>query len=102
MGYFRMGPRNILQPLLEQADLEQQSLGAPAKNTLLEIAFRLVRWAPNLYSNFSSPSYSDEEKTAAKALLKKNGLEKLGNLSPRYKKATLELIEKLKAQEEQL
>ena len=101
MGYFRMGPRNILQPLLEKADLEQQSLGAPAKKTLFEIAELLVRWAPNLYSSFTSPSYSDEEKTAAKALLKKYGLEKLGNLSPRYKKSTLELIEKLKAQTEQ-
>ena len=100
MGYFRMGARNILQPLLEQADLEQKSVGAPAKKTLLEIADKLVRWAPNLYSSYSDPSYSDEEKTAANALLKKNGLEKLGNLSPRYKKATLELIEKSKAQAE--
>jgi hypothetical protein len=97
-----MGARNILQPLLEQAASEQRSLGAPAKKTMFEIAELLVRWAPNMYSSYSSPSYSDEEKTAAKALLKKNGLEKLGNLSPRYKKATLELIEKLKAQEEQL
>jgi hypothetical protein len=97
LGYFRMGARNILQPLLEQAAVEEQSLGAPAKKTLLEIAELLVRWAPNLYSSFSSPSYSDEEKTAVKALLKKYGLEKLGNLSPRYKKATLELIEKSKA-----
>jgi hypothetical protein len=102
LGYFRMGPQNILGPLLEQATLEQQSLGAPSQKTLLEIAYRLVRWAPNLYSGFSNPCYSDEEKIAAKALLKKHGLEKLGNLSPRYKKATLELIEKLKAQEEQL
>jgi hypothetical protein len=102
LGYFRMGSRNILQPLLEQADLEQQTLGAPAKKTLLEVAELLVRWAPNLYSSYSSPSYSDEEKTAAKVLLKKNGLEKLGNLSPRYKKVTLELIEKLKAQEKQI
>ena len=98
MGYFRMGARNILQSLLEQAALEEQSLGAPAKKTLLEIADKLVRWAPNLYSSYSDPSYSDEEKTAAKALLKKNGLEKLGNLSPRYKKATLELIEAQKDQ----
>jgi hypothetical protein len=88
--------------LLEQAAVEEQSLGAPAKKTLLQIADKLVRWTPNLYSSFSSPSYSDEEKTAAKALLKKHGLEKLGNLSPRYKKATLELIEKSKAQTEQL
>ena len=101
MGYFRMGPRNILQPLLEQAALEQQSLGAPAKKTLLEIADKPVRWAPNLYSSYSNPTYSDEEKDAAKALLKKNGLEKLGNLSPRYKKATLELIEKSKTQKAQ-
>ena len=98
MGYFRMGARNILQSLLEQAALEEQSLGAPAKKTLLEIADKLVRWAPNLYSSYSDPSYSDEEKNSAKALLKKNGLEKLGNLSPRYKKATLELIEAQKDQ----
>ena len=98
MGHFRMGAMNILQPLLEQAALEQQSLGAPAKKTLLEIADKLVRWAPNLYSSCSNPGYSDEEKTAAKALLKKYGLEKLGNLSPRYKKATLELIEAQKDQ----
>jgi hypothetical protein len=97
-----MGPQNILQPLLEQAATEQQSLGAPAKKTLLEIAELLVRWAPNLYSSYSNPGYSDEEKNSAKALLKKYGLEKLGNLSPRYKKATLELIEKLKAQAEQI
>jgi hypothetical protein len=92
LGYFRIGSRNILQPLLEQATAEQLSLGAPAKKTLLEIAELLVRWAPNLYSSCSSPSYSNEEKTAAKALLKKYDLEKLGNLSPRYKKATIELI----------
>jgi hypothetical protein len=97
-----MGPLNILQPLLEQAALEQQTMGTPSQKTLLEIADLLVRWAPNLYSSYSNPSYSDEEKTAAKALLEKYGLEKLGNLSPRYKKATLDLIEKLKAQTEQL
>jgi hypothetical protein len=99
LGYFRMGPRNILQPLLEQATIEQQSLGAPAKKTLFEIADKLVRWAPNLYRSCSNPSYSDEEKTAAKVLLKKYGLEKLGNLSPRYKKPTIELIEKLKEEQ---
>jgi hypothetical protein len=97
LGYFRMGSRNILQPLLEQTALEQQLLGAPAEKTLLEIAELLVRWAPNLYRSCSNPSYSDVEKTAAKALLKKYGLEKIGNLGPRYKKVTLELIEKLKA-----
>jgi hypothetical protein len=99
LGYFRMGPQNILQPLLEQAAAEEQSLGAPTKKTLLEIADKLVRWAPNLYSSCSNPSYSDEEKTAAKALLKRNGLEKLGILSPRFKKATLQLIAVEKAKE---
>ena len=93
MGYFRLGPQNILEPLLERAAQEEQALGAPAKKTLLEIADNLVRWAPNLYSSFSNPGYSDEEKTAAKALLKKYGLEKLANLSPRYKKQTLQAIE---------
>ncbi len=102
MGHFRMGPLNILEPLLERAALEEQSLGAPAKKTLLEIAYRLVRWAPNLYSSISNPCYSDKEKDAAKALLKKHGLEKISNLSPRYKKATLALIEQLKGQSEQL
>lgn len=99
MGYFRMGPRNILQPLLEQAALEEQTMGAPAKKTLLEIAEKLVQWAPNLYSSYSNPGYSDEEKTAAKALLKKHGLGSLGNLSPRYKNVTLGLIAAEKAKE---
>lgn len=102
MGHFRMGPQNILAPLLEQAALEEQSLGAPAKKTVLEIASMLVQWAPNLYSSFSNPCYSDKEKDAAKALLKKYGLGKLANLSPRYKKVTLTMIEQLKAQTEQL
>jgi hypothetical protein len=92
LGHFRMGPLNILQLLLKQAAAEQQSLGTPAKKTLLEIAEKLVQWAPNLYSSLSDPSYSDEEKTAAKALLKKYSLERLANLSPRYKKQTLQAI----------
>jgi hypothetical protein len=79
LGHFRMGPRNILQPLLEQAALEQQSLGTPSQKTLLEIAYRLVRWAPNLYSSCSNPGYSDDEKDVAKALLKKYGLGNLGD-----------------------
>jgi hypothetical protein len=54
LGYFRMGPRNILQPLLEQAALEQQTLGTPSQKTLLEIADKLVRWATNMYSSFSN------------------------------------------------
>jgi hypothetical protein len=53
LGHFRMGPLNILQPLLEQAAAEQQTRGAPAKKTLFEIAELLVRWAPNLHSSCS-------------------------------------------------
>ena len=52
-----------------------------------------------MYSSYNDPSYSDEEKTAAKALLKKYGLEKMGILSPRFKKATLQLIDAEKAKE---
>ncbi len=92
MGHFRMGPRNILQPLLDQAATEEKTLGSSAKKTLLEIAESLVKYAPNLYTSMSAPSYSVEEKIAAKALLGKYGLGKLANLSARYKKATLELI----------
>ena len=92
MGYFRMGPRNILEPLLKQAALEEQSLGSPCRKTLLALAEKLVRWAPNLYSSLSDPGYSDEEKAAAKALLKKYGLGNLANLSPRYKKKILNAI----------
>jgi hypothetical protein len=99
LGHFRMGPLNILQPLLEQAAIEQQTLGTPSQKTLLEIADKLVRWAPNLYSSYSNPSYSDEEKNAAKVLLEKYGLEKLGNLSPRYKKQTLQAIREALAKE---
>jgi hypothetical protein len=92
LGHFYVGPQNILLPLLDLASLEEQSLGAPTKKTLLWIAYKLVRWAPNPYSSLSNPSYSDEEKTAAKALLKKYGYEKFANLSPRYKKQTLQAI----------
>ena len=92
MGHFRMGPRNILQPLLDRAAAEEKTLGSPAKKTLLEIAESLVKYASNLYTSMSAPSYSVEEKIAAKALLGKHGLGKLANLSARYKKATLELI----------
>ena len=99
MGHFHMGPRNILQPLLEKAATEEQLLGAPAKKTLLEIADKLVRWAPNLYSSISDPSYSDEEKDTAKALLKKLGYERLANLSPRNKKTILQLISEELAKE---
>ena len=99
MGHFYVGSQNILQPLLELASFEEQSLGAPTKKTLLWIAYKLVRWAPNLYSSLSNPSYSDLEKTAAKALLKKYGYEKFANLSPRYKKQILQDIRAALAKE---
>ena len=92
MGYMKMGPCNILQPLLDRAAAEEKTLGSPTKKTLLEIAESLVKYAPNLYTSMSAPSYSVEEKVAAKVLLEKYKLGKLANLSARYKKATLELI----------
>ena len=92
MGHMQIGPCNILRPLLDQAATEEKSLGAPAKKTLLSIAYSLVKYAPNKFTSMSVPSYSVEEKVAAKALLEKYNLGKLSNLSARYKKATLELI----------
>jgi hypothetical protein len=93
LGHMRMGLCNILSPLLDQATAEEKSLGTPSQKTLLSIAFSLVKYAPNKFTSMSTPSYSVEEKVAAKALLEKYKLGKLANLSARYKKATLELIE---------
>ena len=90
---------HILQPLLDKAANEEKTTGNITRRTLLEIAERLVHWAPNLYTSSSSPSYSEEEKVATKALLKKYGLVKFCNLSPRYKKATLQLIRQELAKE---
>jgi hypothetical protein len=83
---------HILQSLLDKAADEEKTLGEASRRTLLEIAQRFVHWAPNLYKSSSSPSYSEQEKVAARALLEKHGLVKFCNLSPRYKKATLQLI----------
>jgi hypothetical protein len=88
----QVGPCNILRPLLDQADAEEKSLGDPTQTTLLSIAFSLVKYAPNKFTSMSAPSYSVEDKVAAKALLEKYKLGKLANLSARDKKATLELI----------
>jgi len=79
--------------MLDRAAAEEKTLGSPTKKTMLELAQLLVKYAPNLYTSMSAPSYSVEEKIAAKALLGKYGFAKLANLSARYKKATLELIE---------
>ena len=89
----------MLEPLLELAALEEKASGFPTRKTLLNVAECLVRYAPNLFTASNTPSYSDEEAAAAKALLRKHGLEKLGNLSPRFKKATLALIATEKAKE---
>jgi hypothetical protein len=90
---------HILQPLLDKADSEEKTTGTVTRRTLLEIAQRLVHWAPNLYKSSSSPSYSEQEKEASKALLKKYGLVKFCNLSPRYKKTTMQLIRQELAKE---
>ncbi len=96
MGSMKMGPCNILQPLLDQAAAEEKTLGSPTKKTLLAITESLVKYAPNLYTSMSAPSYSAEEKIAAKTLLGKYGLARLANLSARCKKATLQLIAEAK------
>ena len=83
---------NILQPLLNQAFEEEKTVGYPANKTLLNIAWIMVKCAPNIYSCYG-PSYSVEEKTLAIQLLTKYGYKKLCNLSPRYKKVTLQLIQ---------
>jgi hypothetical protein len=83
---------HVLQPLLDKTANEEKTLGAASRRTLLELAQRLVHWAPNLYRSSSMPSYSEQEKVAARALLEKHELVKFCNLSPRYKKATLQLI----------
>src|SRR5512140_2919285 len=93
------GDYHILQPLLDKAANEEKTTGAASRRTLLEIAERLVHWAPNLYKSSSLASYSEQEKEAARALLGKHGLVKFRNLSPRYKKATLHLIRQELAKE---
>jgi hypothetical protein len=90
---------NILQPHLNQACEEERTFGHPTKKTLLEIAKLLVAYAPNLYSKSWAPSYSVEEKNLAIQLLTKYGYKKLCNLSPRYKKVTLQAIEQELARE---
>ncbi|MGA3289935.1 MAG: hypothetical protein ABSD42_06850 [Candidatus Bathyarchaeia archaeon] len=90
---------HVLQPYLNQATEEEKTVGAPAKKTLLTIARVMVLCAPNLYSTSYSSRYSVEEKTVALQLLKKYGYAKLCNLSPRYKKATVQLIEQELARE---
>lgn len=84
---------HVLQPFLDKAVAEEVASGVASRVTLLEVAERLVFYAPNLYTAPNAPSYSQDEASAAKALLKKYGLERFGNCSPRYKKATLALIE---------
>ena len=96
----RDGDYHILQTLLDKAANEEKTSSTVTRRTLLEIAERLVHWAPNLYKSSSLPSYSEQEKVAAKALLEKYGLVKFCNLSPRYKKAILQLIRQELAKED--
>jgi hypothetical protein len=95
----RDGDYHVLQSLLDKAASEEKEIGNVTRRTLLEIARRLVNWVPNLYKSSSSPSYSEQEKVAARALLEKYELVKFCNLSPRYKKATLQLINQELAKE---
>jgi len=71
LGYLRMGPRNILEPLLGQAALEEQSLGAPAKKTLLEIAEMLVRWALTCIAALVTPQLFGPGKDCCKGITEK-------------------------------
>lgn len=90
---FGKHPTNILQPILDKAASEATAYGRPTKKTLLELAEKLVFCS--LYGFI--PYYSDEEREAAKQLLKINGLSHLSNCSPRYRAKTLVLIEVEKA-----
>jgi hypothetical protein len=80
---------HVLQPLLNKAANEATVLGRPTKKTLLELAEKLVFCS--LYGFI--PYYSDEEREAAKQLLKINGLRHITNCSPRWRARTLNLIE---------
>lgn len=90
-----ISPReHVLQPFLDKAAEEEKRLGAPARGTLFVVARVLVRCAPNLYTGvWLYPTYSLEEKDAAVKLLKRYGLERFCNLSPKFKRVTLDSIE---------
>jgi len=87
------GKTNILQPLLEQAEVEAKTQGKPSRKLLLQIAQKLIRWAPNYYSNAGDDSYTPEEKTAAKQLLIANNMENYTSLSTRRKHMLLRQIQ---------
>jgi hypothetical protein len=84
---------HVLQPILNKAASEATVYGRPTKKTLLELAEKLVFCS--LYGFI--PYYSDEEREAAKQLLKINGLSHISNCSPRYRAQTLILIDTEKA-----
>lgn len=84
-------PINILRPLLNQANSEIQNYGRPTKKTLIALAEKLVGYSYRPSQVF--PYYSDEERLAAKALLKANGLKHLSNCCAKIRPATLVLIE---------
>ena len=86
------GARNILREDINQAQQEEKQQGKPTRKTLLTLAWKLIQCAPNYYSGQSHPSYSIQEKEAAKTLLTKNGMKAYCNLSTRCKAALLQQI----------
>lgn len=90
---FGCKPTHVLQPLLDKAANEATVFGRPTKKTLLDLAEKLVFCSTYAFI----PYYSDEERMAAKQLLKLNGLNDLSNCSPRYRADTLVKIEAAKA-----
>jgi hypothetical protein len=87
--------KHVLQPLLDQASAELKN-GAVKRETLLLLAQRMI--ACNPATQFYA-TYSAEEKAAAVAILKSNGLDKFCNFSPRYKN---KLLSELKAKLEEV
>jgi len=81
---------HVLQPILDKAQSEAAVYNRPTKKTLLELAETLVNcsYRPSIVI----PYYSDEEREAAKQLLKINGLGYLTNCSPAHRAKTLILI----------
>lgn len=85
---------NILKPVIAKIKRETEATGKPETSTLLDLAERLVACAWTLQTY--NPFYTLEERDEAKQILKKYGLEKLGNCSPRYRERVLNQIDAAK------
>lgn len=85
---------NILKPVIFKIKRETEATGKPETSTLLDLAERLVACAWTLQTY--NPFYTLEERDEAKQILKKYGLEKLGNCSPRYRDDVLKQIDEAK------